>query len=213
MISFQPLAQVGRTRAALRGVTVRELWTEITHALEPYGFEGTGPGPFLFGHPDYSRLELMTVYQQNGEAPRVASVFREGRPDHEALLADFQARGLAGMNFRDDTPIERACRLLGVTLRNPRWIAGPARRWALSHLERFGTTLPAFVWDAVRRRARIDCFSIVSHHFMSGDEIGTPTGKDRLAACAFKVPVDGRMVSMCEVNAAGVREAFYARSR
>jgi hypothetical protein len=47
---------------------------------------------------------------------------------------------------------------------------------------------------------------------MSHDEIRTDTGRDRLAACAFKLPVDGRMVSMCEVNATGVREAFYARA-
>ena len=61
-----------------------------------------------------------------------------------------------------------------------------------------------------RGRVRINGFSVVSHHFMSREELASPIGQERLASCAFKVPVDGRMVSMCEVNAAGVREAFYA---
>jgi hypothetical protein len=47
--------------------------------------------------------------------------------------------------------------------------------------------------------------TIVSHHFMSGEEIRTPLGQERLAACVFRLPVDGRMMPMCEVNAAGYR--------
>jgi hypothetical protein len=210
MISFQPLAQVGRTREGLSGVTMRELWSRIGDGLRPYGFANRGAGPFLFGHPDCSRLELLTVYQRDGEAPRVASIFKEGDPADEALLADFHARGLAGVNFRDDTTLERVCRALGIALRHPRWVAGPARRFLASRLRLFGTSLPALAWDLARARARIDGFSIVSHHFMGREEISTPVGCERLAACAFKLPVDGRMVSMCEVNAAGVREAFYA---
>ena len=210
MISFQPLAQVGRTRDGLSGVTMQELWSRVGDALRPYGFTNNGAGPFLFGHPDCTRLELMTVYQRNGEAPRVFSIFREGDPGDEALLADFHARGLAGINFRDDTTLERVCRALGVALNNPLWIAGPARRFLASRLAHFGTSLPGLAWDLARRRVRLDGFSIVSHHFMSGAELSSPVGEERLAACAFKLPVDGRMVSMCEVNAGGLREAFYS---
>jgi len=36
---------------------------------------------------------------------------------------------------------------------------------------------------------------------MSPDELDTPLGQERLQACVFKLPVDGRMVSMCEMNA------------
>jgi hypothetical protein len=213
MISFQPLAQVGRTRDGLSGVTVQELWSRIADALRPYGFVGRGAGPFLFGHPDCSRLELTTVYQRRGEAPRVASIFKDGDPADEALLADFHARGLAGINFRDDTTLERVCRALGIALQNPGWVAGPACRFLTSRLELFGTSLPGLAWDLARGRVRLDGFSIVSHHFMSRAEISSPVGEERLAACAFKLPVDGRMVSMCEVNAGGVREAFYAGQR
>ena len=44
---------------------------------------------------------------------------------------------------------------------------------------------------------------------MSREEIETPQGRERLAHCVFQVPVDGELVSMCEVNALGIREQYY----
>jgi MoaA/NifB/PqqE/SkfB family radical SAM enzyme len=207
LISLLPLAHVGRTRDALLGVTTEELWSRIGGALRPYGFENREAARFLFGHPDCSRVELMIVYERAGDAPRIASVLPSL---DEALLADFHARGLGGINFRDDSAIERVCRALGVAARHPSWVTGPARRWLVSLLHRFGTSALRLAWDLARGRARIGGFSIVSHHFMSRDEVASPIGRERLAACVFRVPVNGRMVSMCEINATGVREAFYA---
>jgi hypothetical protein len=48
---------------------------------------------------------------------------------------------------------------------------------------------------------------------MDAQELATPTGRERLRACAFRVPVDGKMVSMCEVNATGLRKELTARLR
>jgi hypothetical protein len=68
-----------------------------------------------------------------------------------------------------------------------------------------------YLWRLFRRagttRARYFC--LVSHHFMSAAEIESPVGRERLAACAFRVPIDGRLESMCAVNALGGRRAFY----
>ena len=44
---------------------------------------------------------------------------------------------------------------------------------------------------------------------MSPAELTTPVGQERLAACVFRLPVNGEMVPMCRVNAGGVREKFY----
>ena len=52
---------------------------------------------------------------------------------------------------------------------------------------------------------------IVSHHFMSAGDLATPQGRERLAACAFRVPINGALQPMCAVNALGLREAFYGR--
>ena len=48
---------------------------------------------------------------------------------------------------------------------------------------------------------------------MSAEELGTDLGRERLGNCIFTVPVEGRLVSMCEVNALGGRERLYARMR
>jgi hypothetical protein len=34
-------------------------------------------------------------------------------------------------------------------------------------------------------------------------------GQERLANCAFRVPVNGRLEPMCAVNALGLRDDFY----
>src|SRR5262249_18074627 len=68
-----------------------------------------------------------------------------------------------------------------------------------------------YLWRLARRtrtlRARYFC--IVSHHFMSAAETATPVGRERLSACAFRVPIDGRLEPMCAVNALGLRDSFY----
>jgi hypothetical protein len=56
---------------------------------------------------------------------------------------------------------------------------------------------------------RLRYFCIVSHHFMSAAETTTPLGQERLSACAFRVPINGRLEPMCAVNALGKREQFY----
>jgi hypothetical protein len=61
------------------------------------------------------------------------------------------------------------------------------------------------------RAADVQPLVLVSHHFMSREQLATPTGRERLAHCVFLVPVDGELVSMCEVNATGIRERYYAQ--
>jgi hypothetical protein len=45
---------------------------------------------------------------------------------------------------------------------------------------------------------------------MSPEETRTPAGRERLAACVFRLPYKGEMVPICRMNAEGVRERFYA---
>lgn len=53
-------------------------------------------------------------------------------------------------------------------------------------------------------------FLLVIHRFMSPGDMRTEEGKERLDACVFKLPVDGKLVSMCEMNATGIREKIDA---
>ena len=60
---------------------------------------------------------------------------------------------------------------------------------------------------------RIKPLAIVVHKFMDAEELATPLGRERLRACTFKVAVDGRMVSMCEVNATDLRRQLNLAQR
>jgi MoaA/NifB/PqqE/SkfB family radical SAM enzyme len=211
MLSFQPVAQVGRTQEGLPAVTVDELWQRIEIVLSRYGLRRPGRSPLTFGHPACTRLELLAVYEGQCGGPLVVPIVRESHADDSAMLSEFFARGLGGINFRDDSTLERVCRSAGIFLTDPLWMLGPLRRWLLGRLGELGTGVTCLAWDCLRGRVRLDGFAVVSHHFMSAAELTTNLGQERLAACLFRVPVGEEFVPMCQVNAGGVREAFYAR--
>ncbi|PYQ22668.1 MAG: hypothetical protein DMF79_05480 [Acidobacteria bacterium] len=71
----------------------------------------------------------------------------------------------------------------------------------------------ALLKELARGEARIHHFNIVSHHFMSREEILSPLGRERLDMCVFRLPVGGQLVSMCEVNALGTRDRYYEEIR
>jgi hypothetical protein len=212
MLSLQPVAQVGRTREGLPGVTVKQLWDRIESVLTRYGLTRRGPGVLTFGHPDCTRIELLGVYQRAGNQPRVLTIVRDGYEADTEMVRAFFRRGLGGINFRDDTSFERVCRAAGVLLTDPRWVLGPLRRWILERLASLGTNAPQLVWDRVGGNVSIDSFCVVSHHFMSSAELASDKGQERLSACLFRVPVASEMVPMCRVNVGGVRNALYAAS-
>lgn len=211
MLSFQPVAHVGRTQQGLVGVTAGELWHQIEGVLARYEVTRRGPGALTFGHPDCTRLELLVVYERAGSSPWLLPILRDRHEADAEMMRAFLHRGLGGLNFRDDTSVERVCRAAGVLLTDPYWVLGPLRRWILERLAGLGTNAARLVWDGVRGKLRIDGFSVVSHHFMGPAQIASDEGQERLSACLFRVPVGDEMVSMCRVNAGGLRDAVYAR--
>jgi hypothetical protein len=210
MVSFQPVAQVGRTLPGLPAVSVEALWDRIASALAPYGFDRAAGGALAFGHPQCTRFEPLIVYERAGARPCVITLVRRDSCDDAAMLRAFFDRGLGGINFRDDSAVDRICRAAGVFFTDPLWIAGPLRRWVSRRLAGYDTSLPRLAWEAIRRTVRLDSFAVASHHFMSPAELATPTGEERLSACLFRVPVGDHLLPMCRVNAGGIREAFYA---
>ena len=116
------------------------------------------------------------------------------------------------MAFRDDDPLEKVGPLprhgahragLDARPRPPLDRRPVARRGGDAALAASSSTASA-------GRLRLDGFTLTSHHFMSPAELRTPVGQDRLAACVFRLPYKGEMVPMCQMNADGVRERFYA---
>lgn len=211
LISFQPLAQVGRTRKGLQGVAAQELWREVGRATADFGLTlDETAEPMHFGHPACTRFVPVLALERPGEAPRLLQMIRN-QPEDVAVMQDFFAHGLGGAAFRDDLPLEKLARGAGMIRAAPRWFLGPVRRWAGARLrEEAGTSLPRLVLDALLKKVRVDGLTLTSHHFMSPAELRTDLGRERLAACVFRLPYQGQMVPMCQMNADGVREKFYA---
>jgi Radical SAM superfamily len=210
LVSFQPLAQVGRTRKGLQGVTAVELWREVGRGTAAFGLDLQGTGPMHFGHTECTRFVPLLCLERPGEPPRVLQFIRD-TPEDVAVMREFFDRGLGGVAFRDDRPFEAVARALGMIRTVPGWILGRVRRWADSRFrEEAGTSAARLLWDGLRGRVRVDGFTLTSHHFMSPEEVRTDLGRERLEACVFRLPYKGEMVPMCRMNADGVREKFYA---
>jgi hypothetical protein len=210
LVSFQPLAQVGRTRRSQRGVTATDLWREVGRGTSDFGLPLHGAGPMHFGHTECTRFVPLLALERPGEEPRLFQGIRD-EPEDVAVMSEFFAHGLGGTAFRDDLPLEKAARFLGMVRTAPGWMFGRVRRWidARARAEA-GMPLSRLVVDGLRGRLRIDGLTVTSHHFMSPQELQTPVGQERLAACVFRLPYKGEMVPMCQMNADGVRERFYA---
>src|SRR5882724_2328402 len=191
MVSFQPLAEVGRTDPSLKGVTGDELWQRIAEgAGDPVVRRGEG----WLGHPACSRIVQGMAVRRRG-AVAFIPLYRRDRLDEMRALDELLKR-VGGLSFRLDNRARAWRRASRIAVRHGGFLV---RR-----------LLPYFV--RLLRRARSlnsNYFCIVSHHFMSAAEMNTAQGQERLAICAFRVPINGRLESMCVVNASDLRKTYY----
>jgi hypothetical protein len=212
MISFQPAAEVGRTVSGLgHRVTVDGLWRKIAEGLsgreedldELLRSEG------WLGHPSCSRF-VQGMVVRDGDRPAVFHpLFRRDDPMEQQVLGRLVAL-LGGLTFRLDDRAHALARSLGLAIRFPKLAAWDLPRLVLHWAGRFAPDSPLrFMARWLRGEARADYLNVVSHHFMSAAELGTPLGEERLELCAFRVPIEGRLMSMCEANALGGRERYY----
>jgi MoaA/NifB/PqqE/SkfB family radical SAM enzyme len=191
MVSFQPLGgggahpgePAGRERRSV--VAAHRRRRRQRGARRSYGY---------LGHPQCSRFVQGVAVRRRG-ATTLVPLYRGDDPADARSIDDLFHR-IGGSSFRLDTgaqALRRAAALLG-------------RHGAV--LVRHGVP---YLWRLARRvrtvRARYFC--IVSHRFMSAAETDTAIGRERLAACAFRVPIGDRLEPMCAVNARGLRDAFY----
>lgn len=203
MISFQPVAGVGRT-AVDGGVERDDLWSKIQEGL---GIEANERA-WHMGHPDCSSVALFWVLSL-GDEREVIEVTRRGRSIDRRFFRQLIA-DVGGWRMNGEGRKRSLLRLAGRLLRKPRLlVTGPLftlyRLWTERRL-----VARALGSVARRKRVRLHPFGLVVHRFMDAAELETDLGRERLASCAFRVPVkraDGQleMVSMCELNASGLR--------
>ena len=214
MISFQPIAQVGRTEDGFGGgVTGDALWRRIALALtggNRAAAESLLRSQVWFGHSACNRILHGLVAQRAGEEP----VFHPLRPSadapHAATVDEFFQR-FGGVSFKTDTRWSAIARAVGLAARAPWFVVSklPAYFWHWLDRLQPGAPLQA-LRDLLSGALKVQPLVIVSHHFMSAEELQTDEGRERLAHWVFHVPVNGERVSMCEVNALGVRDRYYA---
>lgn len=209
MISFQPVADVGRTAAGLGGgVEVEDLWTRIAEGLSAPA-ERLLPSQGWLGHPGCSRFVQGLVLRRDGDPPRFHPLLRPDDARDQAVVQEGLAR-FGGLTLRLDDGGQALARALGLALAAPRFVLGRVLPFVARWPRRLDPAHPTrLVWHWLWGRTRIDYLNIVSHHFMSRAELLTPLGRERLDLCVFKVPIGDELVSMCAVNALGVRDRYY----
>lgn len=211
LISFQPVAQVGRTQRQLGGtVSVEALWSAIAEGLLGRADERAilEEGQMFLGHPACSRY-LPGFVLRDGRRTAYHPLRLESDPIRTRYVDGFLDR-FGGVTFRLDGPLERLTRVIALAIREPRFVLSGVVPFLRHWCGLLGPGEPLrTAWRILSGRASITPLVIVSHHFMSRAQIETPLGQERLDLCVFHVPVNGTLVPMCQVNAMGERERYY----
>lgn len=209
LLSFLPMARVGRTSAALDAVNMDQLWRAIGKGLpDRSSLEVLTRQQWWLGHGGCNRILLGMAYDRP-DGRRGYAPFSAADPDDQRVFSKFCER-FGGLTFRGDTPGTALGTAAKAVLREPGFVFGTLPRYIGRWLKRVGGKhIAQTLFRFATGRGRLDVFTIVSHHFMDRDQLATAEGRERLASCVFRVPVDGRLVSMCEVNANGGRDRYY----
>lgn len=203
LLSLQPVAEVGRTQDAAVTGRSADVWDRVCAGVG----RRLNPHAWVFGHPACNTVSTLLVVKRDGE-PHVVELTREGARVDRWFWRRVLQGGLAGWTPNDRTRGEAVARLLGRLVRRPRLLLDIAfytlyRAWTERAL------LFGVLGTVLRLRpVSVRGLNLVVHHFMSEDQLDTPEGRERLAACSFFVPVEGEMVSMCEFNGSGQRRAL-----
>lgn len=212
MVALLPVAPVGRTEDGIGQIDAGMLWDEIERGLH---IEDTNAGrltanQWLMGHPDCSRFVIGATIRAGDKPGKFVPVSPESSPADRVLLETI-FDNFAGTTFRPDRPAEALARLAGMFVRKPGLFVWQLPRAAWGWLNRLCPDNPVRLAARILSgRAQVHRFAITAHHFMGPEELASQIGQERLAHCVFQVVLNGELHSMCEVNATGLRENFYA---
>ncbi len=204
IMSFQPQADTGRTRSG-DGVSGTQVWQQLEKILE----QQLNPHPVQFGHEACNKIALLVAMETGKQRIIMEAVRKDNPVDRrfiDGLLANF-----GGLVAASRPPREVLAKVIGFLLRRPLWLL----RIPLYILRRTWQErqhIPAVLGALPRLKLRIRPFAFVVQAFMSRHELNEPEGRERLAGCTFKLPVNGEMVSMCEMNGTDLRENSYQQN-
>jgi len=208
LVSFQPVAEVGRTQdRSADNMSLDSVWKKICEGLG----EDLNRRSMLFGHPECN-IVAPTLVLQMGQQRILIEACREGKNWDRAFFHRL-CKGFGTFSTIGGAPVRNGVALASMVLRNlPLLLEAPFyagyRLWGLRRrLLKLLRELPHF------GTLRVRPFAVIVHKFMGPDELQTPLGQERLAACVFQLPVQGRMVPMCEMNATDLRKNLASDQR
>jgi uncharacterized radical SAM superfamily Fe-S cluster-containing enzyme len=208
MISFQPVAEVGRTQdESIEDLTLDEVWSRVCAGL---GTE-INRDAIHFGHPE-CHIVTPLVVARAGETTAVLETVRTGKRWDRAYLTRL-LRHVGGYSVRGKSRMANLVGIASLTFRNPLLLAeslvyGLYRAWGSR-----GALAAVLRAALATRRLSVRPLAVVVQKFMSPEELETEVGKQRLAACTFRVPHDGEMIPMCKMNATELRSTLYPRAK
>ncbi len=199
LFSCNTVAEVGRTRGEAYEADER-----LYAAFEEGAGRRLPRTTFNFGHPRCSTVNLMWVVRF-GERVEVVPVAREDAPVDSWFMRQLNDSAFEGFNPDDGSQARAAGALAGLFARSPDFLwKWPA--YSLYRLLGERRWLPEFLMARARgERCFVRPFAIIVHNFMSAADLDTDEGRARLQACAFRLPVDGEMVPMCQFNGTEAR--------
>lgn len=218
IIAFQPAAQVGRSRPGLGGhVTQEDVWDQVAVGL--LGEQATAQErqdwidqQWWFGHPGCSRLITGMVCEQAGRPRHYEPICPRGDTPYAELIERFMKRW-GGISFRSIGRVVGVAQVAGMFRQDPGFFFRGAPRFATHLLKKCDPDRPKRLAARLATgRAKLHPLTLSTHEFMSREQIETPIGQERVRNCIFTVPVDGELISMCEVNALGIRDRVYDRA-
>lgn len=195
LLSLQPLSEVGRTLDRRDGeLSMDRVWEQVCRAVgRPLNRHA-----MHFGHPDCNISVPLLVLSSGNRREVIEAV----RANHAWDLRMFSSllRAFGPRIDLDDGLWLNGLRALPALLLHP-WLLFEVPAYAGYRLWGMRRRLAALLSP----RLRIHPLLLVVHKFMDEAELQTPLGRERLAACVFKLAVEGSMVSMCEMNATALR--------
>ncbi len=203
MISFQPVAAVGRTQdKASEKNGLDEVWQRICKGLG----KDLNRSAWLFGHPECNIIAPIIVLRV-GTSTHIFETARQASRWDKAFLNRVH-NAVGGFTTLGKPAWENLLSFSGLAARNPLLLMEAG---IYSFYRMWGARTPllqALLHLIQGKVVRLHPLVIVVHKFMSAEEIDTPLGRERLKACVFKVPVNGNMVSMCELNGTDLRRSI-----
>ncbi len=199
--SLQPVAAVGRTRDRMTPeMSLDTVWDRICLGVGRH----LNRHALHFGHTACNIVVPVLVLSCGRERHVVEGV-RDGH-DWDLRIMSWAIRALGPAVELNDGASLNLLRCARVLLSRPHRLL----ELMAFGVYRFWTERSALFRLALLGRPRLHPLLLVVHKFMSRQELETPLGRERLQSCVFKLPVNGRMVSMCEVNATSIRRELNA---